>query len=348
MNDDDRAETVTDEDEDATRFQMRITLPTDENGYTGRQCPDPACQRYFKVTFGTGLPAVAQSYCPYCGHAAEADRFLTPDQRAYVLSIFEGEVTNYLADQLKPYEFDMPPTGPFGIGLSLKIETTPPPILHYLEEQLETHVICANCTLRYAIYGVFAYCPDCGIHNSFQILQKNLEVAEKIAASAAQVDSDFDPNLAAQLIANALQAQVSAFDAFGRETCRIHAAQATSPDKVENLSFQNLPGAQKRVQQFFNLDLAASTPPDDWQFACRCFQKRHLLAHKAGVIDEDYVKRANDPQAIVGHKISLTPDEITRLAQILSLMGQHLVQELTPSAAAPDPTGETPESESRE
>ena len=44
-----------------------------------------------------------------------------------------------------------------------------------IEKQLETEVVCVNCTLRYSVYGVFAFCPDCGQHNSLQILDKNLD-----------------------------------------------------------------------------------------------------------------------------------------------------------------------------
>ena len=55
-----------------------------------------------------------------------------------------------------------------------------PPIRYYRESQLETEVVCANCTLRYSVYGVFAFCPDCGQHNSLQILGKSLEMVGKI------------------------------------------------------------------------------------------------------------------------------------------------------------------------
>jgi hypothetical protein len=37
-----------------------------------------------------------------------------------------------------------------------------------------------RCTLDYAIYGVFAFCPDCGAHNSLQMLQKNFKVIPKL------------------------------------------------------------------------------------------------------------------------------------------------------------------------
>jgi hypothetical protein len=53
-----------------------------------------------------------------------------------------------------------------------------------------SQVICDNCTLRYAIYGVFDWCPDCGVHNSMQILIKNLELARKELLLSTTTDSE--------------------------------------------------------------------------------------------------------------------------------------------------------------
>jgi hypothetical protein len=203
-------------------------------------------------------------------------------------------------------------------------------IYQYREKQLETHVICANCTLRYAVYGVFAYCPDCGVHNSLQILEKNLELAGKEATLAQNVD----PELSTRLIEDALENEVSAFDSFGRETCRIHSAQVTQPDRVQNVAFQSLARAQRNVQQYFGIDITQGLALDDWNFAVRCFQKRHLLAHKMGVIDEDYVRLANDPTAIVGRKVAITADEVYRLANVLRHIGQQLIERLSPDVEA--------------
>lgn len=145
-------------------------------------------------------------------------------------------MTDALHQDLKSLEFDHRPVGPFGLGISLKVQPgSPHPIKYYREKQLETEVVCDNCTLRYAIYGVFGWCPDCGIHNSFQILAKNLEFARKELALAESAEKDF----ADHLIGDALENVVSAFDGFGREICA---------QKAADVQFQNLDGARRRVQ----------------------------------------------------------------------------------------------------
>lgn len=206
----------------------------------------------------------------------------------------------------------------------MKVEGRPEPIRHYSELQLEEEVVCNNCTLRYTVYGSFAFCPDCGRHNSVQILEKNLTLAEKQIALADKVE----PDLAAHLISDALENGVSAFDGFGRESCRVHAPKATDPAKAEKISFQNLSGAQKNVDQLFGIDLASGLDASDWTHTCRSFQKRHLLAHSVGIIDEKYVKATGDPTATVGRKVSIQSTEVLTLLASIRHLGEHLVAEL--------------------
>jgi hypothetical protein len=221
---------------------------------------------------------------------------------------------NAVVADLKSVEFEHKPAGPFGIGFSMKVRpSTPQPLHYYRERQLETHVVCDNCTLRYAIYGVFGWCPDCGEHNSLQILIKNLELAKKELVLAESADGD----LADYLIGDALENVVSAFDGYGREI---------SARKSADIHFQNLLTARRKVKETLAVDFADAVETEDWELACRAFQKRHLLAHKMGVIDDDYVRKTNDPAAIVGRKVVVTREEITSLIAIVECLGRRLFE----------------------
>jgi hypothetical protein len=90
------------------------------------------------------------------------------------------------------------------------------------------------------------------------------------------------------------------------------------------IRFQSLGGARKRVQEVFGLDFADRLSAADWESACRVFQKRHLLAHKMGVIDEDYVQKANDPGAIIGRKVRVSADEVAAAITIIGTLGKTL------------------------
>lgn len=292
--------------------QFNISIKADEDGYLGRECPVDACLGYFKITPGTGVKGPVPCHCPYCGHTGDMSSFSTKEQIEFAKSMVIRQVTDALHQDLKSMEFNHPARGGFGIGISLKVTRgAPHPIKYYREKQLETEVVCDNCTLRYAIYGVFGWCPDCGIHNSVQILTKNLELAQKELALAGSVDKE----LAERLIGDALENVVSAFDGFGREICL---------RKGADIRFQNLLAARQKTQEVFGFDFADTLGPGDWESACRVFQKRHVLAHKMGVIDDDYVRKANDPGAIIGRKIHVAHDEVNAAITIIGTLGGRL------------------------
>lgn len=211
------------------------------------------------------------------------------------------------------------------VQLRMEYKGRPHPIRYYQEKQLETKVKCDVCTLEYAIYGVFAYCPDCRTHNSLQILNKNLELAEKEVALANGEEANF----AEYLIADALENAVSAFDGFGRELCIVHAASASNPEGAQNVSFQNLVRANHRVQELFSINLSGSLDAGEWAFVCRCFQKRHLLAHKMGVVDQAYIDASGDAEAVVGRKVPISLGEVAAFIAHLRHLGDHLFTELS-------------------
>lgn len=100
----------------------RVGLAQDRRGFMRRACP--ACARHFKVSARGGEDAGVQTvylgalahanveeldgpprrFCPYCGHAASADRFLTAAQRQYVEALAKATAGVMRYEQLKQVE----------------------------------------------------------------------------------------------------------------------------------------------------------------------------------------------------------------------------------------------------
>ena len=294
--------------------QIKVPIRPDKDGYLGRECPNSECEEYFKITPGTGITTPAPCHCPYCGHTGDPQTFWTKEQTKYIESFIKRKTDDAMYNELKAMEFGVRPRGPIGTGVSFKVrrQGAPAYLRWYREKNLETEIVCDQCDLRYAIYGVFGWCPDCGVHNSLQILAKNLEIATKKLALA---ESEMD--LAEALVADALSGIVSGFDGFGRELCS---------DGDSRSSFQNLDGGRKRVQQKFGFDIAETVTEEEWRSACRSFQKRHLIAHRTGVVDEEYVQKACDPAAVVGRKVALASGEVASLIGVVERIGKRLYE----------------------
>lgn len=308
--------------------EMSVSIPADDDGYTGRECPREECLGYFKITFGTGLPDSTTCFCPYCGATEEHDHFWTQDQLKYAESVAMREVMGALHKDLQAMEFEIKPprNSMFGIGMSLKVEPHRPLPLHqYAESRLETHVECAGCSLKYAIYGVFGFCPDCGVHNSRDILEANLALVEKMLALADEQD---DGPIREKLVENALEDCVSAFDGWGRAACAAFDGRATDPARARSVSFQNLKRARTRVNELFAYDLESPLAPGEFDAAHTVFQKRHVLAHCMGVVDQAYLDSTGDQGATIRRKVPFGVAEILAVTAVLRKTAMGLVDHL--------------------
>jgi len=309
--------------------RIDVAIKADEDGFIGRECPNPECRGYFKVTFGTGLQGKnLPCHCPYCGYIGSHNTFWSKEQVEYVQSIAHRQIMNAVYNDMKSLEFkSKPPRGGFGIGFSIKLKPgRPVPIRYYREKKLETKIVCNNCTLRYAIYGVFAFCPDCGIHNSLQILEMNLELFKK--QISLSLSNEVDDELKEILVNDALENIVSSFDGFGREICKIRAGKSQNIEDAKNVRFQNLEQARRKILNLFGIDIKEAVDSDEWDFALKEFQKRHLLAHKMGVIDKEYLEKSQDTEAVIRRKIRLNNDEIIRLIGIIQKISNFMVDNL--------------------
>ena len=307
--------------------RINVSIPTDDEGYIGRECPIAACEGYFKVKPGTGLTGKdLPCHCPYCGHVASPKDFFTRDQIDFAKSVAFRELVGAFRREIKKMEFDIKPRGPFGIGISMKLKPGQPiPLKRYRERTLETHVCCSNCTLDYSVYGIFAFCPDCGTHNSLQILQKNIDLVRKQLSLA---DAQDDAELKRHLIEDALENCVSSFDGFAREACRI-AGSPSGAGQCVNLSFQHLPRASKKLVSLFRVDMTKSVSRPEWNAAHVGFMQRHVLAHRGGVIDQQYLNETGESRSLLGRRVAVTLVDVEHLAGTVLEIGNWLVDNLS-------------------
>jgi len=304
--------------------QHAVQIVPDETGMVGRECHQ--CEGYFKIKPGTGKP-VNEGYCicPYCGHSATQDQFHTKAQIKYAKSVVIHKFTEtMLQDMKRNLEVNHPPKG-FGIGFKVSVEGKPAPILHYLENELASNVVCEECGLVFSIFGIFGYCPDCGIHNSLQFLETNMRLCKQALDLEFPEGFSFPLDLTNDSLANI----VAIFDGFGRSLCEQFAHKSSSPEQAKKISFQNLKFARTSVINLFGFDFAESISAADWDHAFVCFQKRHLIVHKSGIIDAKYIQETNDQKAKVGLRVTVIKEEVRSLIDTVQTIGRTISSKLT-------------------
>lgn len=298
---------------------IRVSIPTDDDGFVGRECPSTDCHRHFKIKPGTGLPKVPDCGCPYCGHRGEPSDFMTEQQLEYAKSVAFRQVMQGISKQLKKLERRPNPRDLISIGI--KVRTKEVPVAYYTERELELKLVCDACELGYAIYGAFAFCPDCGMHNSLQILNGTLDLSIRLLELAETAGRD---DIAQHLVENSLEDAVSSFDGYGRATVQAHASLASAPDRAKGISFQNLERAAELVATLFGIDVRTAVAPERWLQVLVGFQKRNLLAHRMGIVDEQYIRLTSAPGSLLGTRVRITRAEVQQIVSSLRDIGTAL------------------------
>jgi len=305
--------------------EIHVAFPIDEKGLTGRECS--ICKGYFKVKFGTGLPT-SECICPYCGEKSEHSQFFTQAQIKYAQSVAAREV---LGPEIRKLErsFKELERSTRGGFIQFKVRTTGFnfPLKYYQEKDLETHVMCDHCGLEFAIYGVFANCPDCARLNALVIFSKSIEVAKKRLKLIDSIDKK-EKSLIEAILRDALSGGISSFDAFGKALRRKY------PDKLpktpKNL-FQNIKALSGGLSKLCGVSLLDLIGNDEYEFLLRYFQVRHIYEHNMGVVDEDFVKNIPDLAYLKGRKFPLDRDEINKFLDEIKKAGNKLMDYLAES-----------------
>ncbi len=297
---------------------ISVSMPTDEQGLVGRECP--SCGMYFKLKYGTGH-TTTQCSCPYCDYRDESNEFMTQDQKEYLTSIAAREFLTPLlqdfADNLKRLE--TPPNG----FIQLKISATVPdfPIQYYQEKLLETNVTCDTCGLVFSIYGIFSNCPDCGKLNARVIYDKSLDASKgKLVLSG---DETIDEHIRADLIKDALIGAVSAFDSLGKALRAKHTAIPTKPNNL----FQNLAELDKVLATLTRKNVSQFLTVTDSDFLFLMFQVRHIYEHNAGVIDNNFVAKVPAYAHLLGRKYPLKKDDVNLFIVLMRQLGDAIYSE---------------------
>ncbi|MBT3221436.1 MAG: hypothetical protein HN348_20320 [Proteobacteria bacterium] len=121
---------------------------------------------------------------------------------------------------------------------------------------------------------------------------------------------------------------VSAFDGWGRAVCDTFASKSANPQQAKNVSFQNIQGAQRRVLDLFGFDLKTAFGNDDFAAIHQAFQKRHLFAHRMGVVDARYIQSTNDPTVTEGRKVAISTAEVDNTIRVLRGLANAFVSHL--------------------
>jgi len=296
--------------------RLNITLQVDDEGMLGRQCHN--CSQYFKLKLGTGIQDITTTTCPYCEFQSDCEDFATDDQIEYAQSIaIQQLVEPTLRDFQKSLKkLERQSKGSLiqfkAIGTNIRF-----PIKYYKEKDLETIVECDNCGLLFAIYGVFASCPDCLRLNSMSMFKKSLEAVRKRLSIIDKIPQSED-ELHQGLIADAISAGVATFDSLGKRMRKEF--PEIFPPRPRNI-FQNLIVLSDVLQDKLNFEVREYLGTDRFNQLLYMFHVRHIWIHNFGEADNEFIEKTNTDQSLIGSKIVPAKEDVLFFLDLVEELG---------------------------
>ena len=280
-------------------IRFSISLPT-HDGFLGRKCNNPDCERYFQVHSGSIAP---EMFCPYCGIKYSNNELWTDDQNRYTRAVVEDQAKAYTLGEIDKMfgKFARQTSSSKYFKFTYKPINYPARQIrpHYDEPQVDSELICPECHFRFQVYGIFGYCPGCRTENLL-IYDANLEIIKREVASGQ--DSQ-------RALRHAYADLVSTFESFGKKKAKLFTD--------ETVHFQMLFDVRKLFIDNLGADIFNGLSNDDLLTLRRVFQKRHAYEHLQGIIDKKYIRMIPEDVHLLNQKAELSLDEFIQAAQAL-------------------------------
>jgi hypothetical protein len=324
-------------------FEASVSIPADEEGFFGRRCPD--CLRFFKMLVDQWemLPDGATVTCPYCGHQPEdVNDFMTPLQNQRIQSAAEALAEQYVHQRLQNIFSGLGGRRlcPGESGIEIRVSHDPPPparsLPAYEEGQVRRTITCVKCESVYAVYGATAFCPACGPRGAADTVLESIERGRRSLALEDALPDDLREEARAagvfdKTAADAVKEVVTLFEVFARDQF------ATREPRHEEILrhrgrgvFQRLDDVEALFTEHVGDSISAHVPEAVWSRLQVVFQQRHVLVHRQGIIDEQYVQRVRHARQQVGQRLVLTRHDVEKALDAL----EAVVRSLAPATEA--------------
>jgi len=292
-------------------------IQSDEQGMWGRNCP--LCKKYFRTNHTAN-----DTCCPYCAAGSSSLDFISEAQRKYIAASYDAFARAYMGKQ--------------STSLDMADVADKTPAWHYSEEKQQYHFVCdaKDCNTQTDILGQYGYCPRCGRTNARKLFVERIdqmlarwhetnntitgqkergEIWERMTVAAL---SEFEP------LAKHLRIKLLRFPMTSNRRKRL-----------EQVNFQKPLQANDLLLQWFDIGMLEwagndvtpkrLVPASDLPFIKKMIQRRHILMHNSGIVDQEYLDLSGDTQVRLGERIRIRSQEAKRFVDCVGAMAANLL-----------------------
>lgn len=315
--------------------QIPVSVPSDAEGYFDRECPSDECLFQFKVYSYDWHNIVRDEevFCPFCGHTAASDKWCTQEQSKYLKSVVMSHIKQRLGSAMKrdADRWNRQQSRDSFFSITMKVNNRPqhvslPPAA---AKPMQLKIKCTECACRYAVIGAAFFCPACGNNDAELVFDQSLDgirgsLRFLAKVHAAVADRDTAETMVRLITENGLQNAVTAFQRYAEA---LYAKLPNSSTARRNV-FQNLVKGSNLWYAATGKQYRDYLDPDELTVLQRAFQKRHLLAHTQGFVDQDYIFRTGDPDYRPRQRVVIREAAVLECVELIEKLASGLAREV--------------------
>jgi hypothetical protein len=302
-------------EDDNGNVVFRVSIPLDDDGHFGRQCP--GCRRLFRVAYEDydRLPEDLRLWCVYCGRHDDHSEFLTEQQRERAIRAgtdYGEQVVGQMLDRAFKGVARRSRNSMFSISYrSTPFHPSPLPSID--EERLVRERVCEGCNLHYAVFGEHRFCPVCGplppLVAALDALGAEVVRLDALGAISADAQAALrEQGVLDRTYVDTIKNLVGIVEALAERVFRQAVASADEVLKGKGKIFQ-------RLDDWSNLFVAYGLRDprvalgDDWHTLQRTWAARHVFTHCDGIVDDRYLASVPGSRLQVGQRLRVTEAE---------------------------------------
>jgi hypothetical protein len=262
-------------------------------------------------------PRTKQTVCPYSGTVAEDQAFVHPDDVKAAVEMVKHDAVQDIQDALSEmlknaFKGGSSSNSLIKVTASVK-RSAPKPRPRFTRQDLMRELICDHCGRDYGVFAIGLFCPDCGAPNLRLHFVRETELVGDQVELAEAIEGDKE-ELAYRLLGNAHEDVLTAFEAT-LKTVYLHGKSSANSNPLPKVGndFQNVDKAFKRFEEL-GLNPFSGLTEDEMDTLRLNIQKRHVIGHNLGVVDDKFATYEND--AKVGETVNLVGEDIRQFAAI--------------------------------
>lgn len=319
---------------------MSVSAPVEEDadGYVDKECPGDDCKFGFKIHGEDWRDKVRDEevFCPFCRHTAHARSWFTTEQVEQLQKVALSKVKGMLGDAMRrdAANWNGRQSRNSFLKISMQVSGVPREVVlpAAATDPMRLKISCELCACRYSVIGSAFFCPACGHNAAEHMFTQSLTTIRNTIGALGAIregvnDKDVAENTVRLVIESGLQGTVTAFQRYA-EALYSRAGAGTVPKARRNV-FQNLTDGSELWAMRFGKAYSDHIGSADLTRLTRYFQQRHVLAHRDGLVDTDYVSRSGDAGYQPGQRLVIRESAVLDCVDLVETLGARLAGDVS-------------------